>query len=44
VKLLIVGFGQPGHMGYYLASAATRLGLNYHEAMFAGVLKRLEDA
>lgn len=29
MKLLIVGFAQPGHMGYYLASAATRLGLDY---------------
>ena len=29
MKLLIVGFGQPGHMGYYLASAAMRLGLDY---------------
>ena len=30
MKLLIVGFGQAGHMGRYLASAATRLGLDYH--------------
>jgi spore maturation protein CgeB len=29
MKLLIVGFGQPGHMGHYLASAARRLGLDY---------------
>ena len=29
MKLLIVGFGKPGHMGHYLASAATRLGLDY---------------
>jgi hypothetical protein len=29
MELLIVGLGQRGHMGYYLASAATRLGLNY---------------
>jgi spore maturation protein CgeB len=29
MKLLVVGFGQPGHIGHYLASAATRLGLDY---------------
>ena len=29
MKLLIVGFGHPGDMGHYLASAATRLGLDY---------------
>ena len=29
MKLLIVGFGQAGHMGQYLASAARRLGLDY---------------
>jgi len=29
MKLLIVGFAQPGHMGQYLASAAKRLGLDY---------------
>ena len=30
VKLLIVGFAGPGHMGSYLASAARQLGLDYH--------------
>jgi spore maturation protein CgeB len=29
MKILIVGFGQPGHMGQYLASAAMQLGLDY---------------
>jgi spore maturation protein CgeB len=29
MKLLIVGFAQPGHMGHYLACAAMRLGLDY---------------
>jgi spore maturation protein CgeB len=28
-KVLIVGFGQPGHMGRYLASAAAQLGISY---------------
>src|SRR5262245_32919079 len=29
MKLLIIGFTQPGHMGNYLASAARQLGLDY---------------
>jgi spore maturation protein CgeB len=29
MKLLIIGYNQPGQMGNYLASAAERLGLNY---------------
>ena len=29
MKLLIIGYGQPGQMGNYLASAAERLGLDY---------------
>jgi spore maturation protein CgeB len=35
MKLLIVGFTQPGHMGNYLASAATQLGLD-HRILDAG--------
>jgi spore maturation protein CgeB len=30
MRLLIIGFNQDGHMGAYLASAATQLGLDYH--------------
>jgi spore maturation protein CgeB len=30
MKLLIIGFSQPGHMGAYLAAAARQLGLDYH--------------
>jgi spore maturation protein CgeB len=43
MKLLIVGYGQPGHMGYYLASAAARLGLDYQliDAMLAEASSRI---
>src|SRR5262249_33869963 len=32
MRLLIVGYSQPGHMGNYLGAAATQLGIEYELA------------
>ena len=38
MKLLIIGFTQPGHMGNYLVSAARQLGLDFQITDASGAM------